>query len=295
MALSRKYVFTFFRHDFKWKFPSTSVLLYISEIKEEEQRGRAKKSNCSSSPSILFHLKILSSSFYPLPNALPAALPLLYLFPCLSPPLIFHLFPLPLPIPYILLLLYSSTHLMFLLLLLLLIPLPLPHFIYFITDIFTQPSHVSSYSYFYPYYPTATYSTYSHIPPSLIFSIILWFPKNLFFALPISQKNTIKNINIKKYQLLISKNYHIVITFSPQKNITIHKKSKLYHSKQQKILLKTAKNTYHQHICIYIHHDTHTYIHMTKWERGEERRKIMRRKERKSKARPVEVGVEHRN
>ena len=157
----------------------------------------------------------------------PLLFPSLIFFPCLPPPLIFHLFPLPLPIPYILLLLYSSTHLMFLLLLLLLIPLPLPHFIYFITDIFTQPSHVSSYSYFYPYYPTATYSTYSHIPPSLIFSIILWFPKNLFFALPISQKNTIKNINIKKYQLLISKKlpycYHI---FSQKNQITPFKTTK---------------------------------------------------------------------
>ena len=126
VALSRKYVFTFFRHDFKWKFPSTSVLLYILEIKEEEQRGRAKKSNCSSSPSILFHLKILSSSFYPLPNALPAALPLLYLFPCLSPPL-----------PHLSFISSSSSH-----------------SIYFTTVIFIHPSHVSS-------TPTPTHSSSS--------------------------------------------------------------------------------------------------------------------------------------
>ena len=210
VALPRKYIFTFFRHDFKWKFPSTSVLLYILEIKEEEQRGRAKKSNCSSSPSILFYLRILSSPFYPLPNALPAALPLPYLFSMSPPPLIFHLFPLPLPIPYILPLIYSSTHLVFLLLLLLLIPLPLPHFITFYHWYVFQPSHASSYSYSsYPYYPTAT-------------------QLNLFYNFMISKKTIFCPANITKkyyqkykYQKISAayfQNYHIVITFSHKKN-----------------------------------------------------------------------------
>ena len=219
VALPRKYIFTFFRHDFKWKFPSTSVLLYILEIKEEEQRGRAKKSNCSSSPSILFYLRILSSPFYPLPNALPAALPLPYLFSMSPPPssFIYFLFLFPFHIfyhwyihPPILCFFYSYSY-SFLFL--------FPISSHFITDMFSSHLMLPPI----PTHPTHT----TQQPPSLIFSIILWFPKKPFFALPISQKNTIKNINIKKYQLLISKKlpycYHI---FSQKNQITPFKTTK---------------------------------------------------------------------
>ena len=207
VALPRKYIFTFFRHDFKWKFPSTSVLLYILEIKEEEQRGRAKKSNCSSSPSILFYLRILSSPFYPLPNALPAALPLPYLF-SMSPPPSSFLFLFPFHIfyhwyihPPILCFFYSYSY-SFLFL--------FPISSHFITDMFSSHLMLPPI----PTHPTHT----TQQPPSLIFSIILWFPKKPFFCPANITKKYYQKYKYQKISAAYFQKITILLSHFSQKN-----------------------------------------------------------------------------